>query len=44
MVTGRHITSGTEGAWKTVLTPDEINAINEVAGDWPIANGYEIEV
>jgi len=44
MVTARHITSGTAGAWKTVLTPDEINAINEVAGDWLIANGYEIGV
>jgi hypothetical protein len=44
MVTARHITSGTVGAWKTVLTTDEINAINEVAGDWLIANGYEIGV
>ena len=38
-----HITNITPGAWKTVLTSNEVDAINQVAGDWLIANNYPIQ-
>jgi len=38
-----HITNITPGAWRTVLTSDEVDAINQVAGDWLIANNYPIQ-
>jgi hypothetical protein len=39
-----HITNINPHAWKNVLTPDEVDAVMQVSGDWLISNGYEIEV
>lgn len=39
-----HITNINPSAWKTVLTPDEVDAIMQVAGEWLLANGYEVGV
>ena len=39
-----HITNINPHAWKSVLTPDEVDAVMQVSGDWLIANGYEIGV
>jgi hypothetical protein len=35
-----HITNINPGAWQTVLTSNEIDAIDQVAGSWLSENGY----
>lgn len=40
-ITSNHITDGREGAWRATLTPDEVAAIEVVAGDWMRENGYD---
>lgn len=42
-ITANHITDGAEGAWRSTLTPDEVVAIEMVAGDWMRARGYACE-
>jgi hypothetical protein len=42
-ITSNHITDGQEGAWRATLTPDEVAAIEDVAGDWMRAHGYSCE-
>jgi len=39
-----HITNINPHAWKNVLTPDEVDAVMQVSGDWLRSNGYEIGV
>lgn len=43
-ITSNHITHGQEGAWRTTLTPDEVAAIEAVAGDWMREHGYACEL
>lgn len=42
-ITSNHITDGQEGAWRATLTPEEVAAIEAVAGDWMQAHGYSCE-
>lgn len=42
-ITANHITDGTEGSWRSTLTPEEVAAIETVAGDWMRAHGYACE-
>ena len=42
-ITSNHITDGQEGAWRSTLTPDEVAAIEAVAGDWMRDHGYACE-
>ena len=39
-ITSHHITDGREGAWRTTLTPEEVAAIETIAGDWMDSHGY----
>lgn len=43
-ITSNHITDGQEGAWRSTLTPDEVAAIEAVAGEWMRAHGYVCEL
>lgn len=42
-ITSNHITDGQEGAWRATLTPEEVAAIEDLAGDWMRAHGYACE-
>ncbi len=43
-ITSNHITDGQEGAWRRTLTPEELAAVERVAGDWMTAHGYPLEL
>jgi hypothetical protein len=43
-ITSNHITDGREGAWRRTLTPEELAAVERVAGDWMTAHGYPREL
>lgn len=43
-ITSNHITDGQEGAWRRTLTPEELAAVERVAGDWMTAHGYPREL
>jgi hypothetical protein len=43
-ITSNHITDGEEGAWRRTLTPEELAAVERVAGDWMTAHGYPREL
>lgn len=42
-ITTHHITDGSVGAWRTTLTPEEVAAVQSMAGAWMASHGYECE-
>lgn len=42
-ITTHHITDGSVDSWRTTLTPEEVAAVQSMAGSWMASHGYACE-